>query len=61
MKDNYASFGKNNTIVVVPTYNEIENITNIVQTVLWLNRPFDILIVDNNSLTAVVRWLTNWL
>jgi dolichol-phosphate mannosyltransferase len=36
-------------IVIIPTYNEIENIESIVRAVLSLNKPFDILIVDDNS------------
>ncbi len=37
------------SIVIIPTYNEIENIENIVRTVFLLNKSFDILIVDDNS------------
>ena len=36
-------------IVIIPTYNEIENIESIVRAVLSLHKPFDILIVDDNS------------
>src|SRR5690606_2423753 len=36
-------------IVIIPTYNEIENIENIVTAVLSLPKAFDILIVDDNS------------
>ncbi len=36
-------------IVIIPTFNEIENIENIVQTVLNLPSLFDVLIVDDNS------------
>jgi dolichol-phosphate mannosyltransferase len=36
-------------IVIIPTYNEIENIESIVRAVFSLHRPFDILIVDDNS------------
>ncbi|MBN1163422.1 MAG: polyprenol monophosphomannose synthase [Candidatus Krumholzibacteriota bacterium] len=37
------------TLVVVPTYNEKENIENIIRTVLGLAEEIDILIVDDNS------------
>ena len=37
------------SIVIIPTYNEIENIENIVHAVFSLNKSFDILIVDDNS------------
>lgn len=36
-------------IVIIPTYNEIENIESIVRAVLSLHKAFDILVVDDNS------------
>jgi len=36
-------------IVVIPTYNEIENIENLLRTVLTLPKKFDVLVVDDNS------------
>lgn len=39
----------NNCIVIIPTYNEIENIESIIRTVLSQHKPFHILIVDDNS------------
>lgn len=36
-------------VVVVPTYNEIENIARLLRTVFSLQREFHILIVDDNS------------
>jgi len=36
-------------IVIIPTYNEIENIESIVRAVLSLHKSFHILIVDDNS------------
>ena len=36
-------------IVIVPTYNEIENIEAIVRKVMSLDEPFDILVVDDGS------------
>ncbi len=36
-------------IVIIPTYNEIENVERIVKNVLSLQRDFDIVIVDDNS------------
>lgn len=36
-------------IVIIPTYNEIENIENIIRAVFSLNKIFHILIVDDNS------------
>ncbi|QAA83246.1 polyprenol monophosphomannose synthase [Aequorivita sp. H23M31] len=36
-------------VVVVPTYNEIENIERLLRTVFSLQREFHILIVDDNS------------
>ncbi|QKX04426.1 polyprenol monophosphomannose synthase [Aquimarina sp. TRL1] len=36
-------------IVIIPTYNEIENVERIIRNVFSLQRRFDILIVDDNS------------
>jgi dolichol-phosphate mannosyltransferase len=36
-------------IVIIPTYNEKENIEAIIRKVFSLTVPFDILIVDDNS------------
>lgn len=36
-------------IVVIPTFNEIENIESIVEAVILLPQNFDILVVDDNS------------
>jgi len=37
------------SVVIIPTYNEKENIEKIIRTVCSLSRPFDILIIDDNS------------
>lgn len=39
----------NDSIVIIPTYNEKENIESILEAVFSLPQPFDILIVDDNS------------
>lgn len=36
-------------IVIIPTYNEIENIESIIRAVFALPKPFHLLIVDDNS------------
>ncbi|MCM1319090.1 MAG: polyprenol monophosphomannose synthase [Muribaculaceae bacterium] len=36
-------------LVIIPTYNEIENISKIIEAVLGLSVPFDILIIDDGS------------
>lgn len=36
-------------VVVIPTFNEIENIEAIIRKVFSLNHPFDVLIVDDGS------------
>jgi dolichol-phosphate mannosyltransferase len=38
-----------NSIVIIPTYNEIENIESIIRAVFSLRKSFDILVVDDNS------------
>jgi dolichol-phosphate mannosyltransferase len=37
-------------LVIIPTYNEIENISNVLDKVLNLKILFNVLIVDDNSL-----------
>jgi dolichol-phosphate mannosyltransferase len=39
----------NNGLVIIPTYNEIENVESIIRAVFALNNKFHILIVDDNS------------
>ena len=36
-------------LVIIPTYNEIENIADIVRAILRLTNNFDVLVVDDNS------------
>ena len=44
-----------NAIVIIPTYNEIENIENILRATFSLDKKFHVLVVDDNSpdLTAL--------
>ncbi len=44
-----CTFAMNDGIVIIPTFNEIENIETIVRTVFSLHKAFDVLIVDDNS------------
>lgn len=36
-------------LVIIPTYNEIENITAIIEAIFSLDKSFEILVVDDNS------------
>lgn len=36
-------------LVIIPTYNEIENISNIIDAVMKLENGFDVLVIDDNS------------
>ena len=38
-----------NALVIIPTYNELENIKQIVEAVLSLPKDFDLLVVDDGS------------
>lgn len=40
---------KADSVVIIPTYNEKENIRNIIAAVLDLDVPFDVLIIDDHS------------
>ena len=39
----------NDCLVIIPTYNEKENVVNMLETVMSLVYPFDVLIVDDGS------------
>ena len=41
--------GMTEGLVIIPTYNEIENIEAIIRAVFELPRPYDVLIVDDDS------------
>ena len=48
-------------LIIIPTYNEIENIERLVRNIFTLQREFDILVVDDNSpdhTALVVKSLT---
>ena len=36
-------------LVIIPTFNEKENITHIIEAIFQLPLPFDVLVVDDNS------------
>jgi dolichol-phosphate mannosyltransferase len=40
---------KNNTLIVIPTYNEIDNLEPLIRDILAQNCKVDILVVDDNS------------
>ena len=45
----------NDGIIIIPTYNEIENIESIIRAILSLHKPFHILVVDDNSPDGTAR------
>ena len=40
---------KSDSVVIIPTYNEKENIRNIINAVFELPHSFDVLVIDDNS------------
>ena len=40
---------KSDSIIIIPTYNEKENIENIIRAVFGLEKYFHILIIEDNS------------
>jgi len=46
-------------IVIIPTYNEIENIESIVTAVFALSTPFHVLIIDDNSPDGTAEVVVN--
>ncbi|MEG1763445.1 MAG: glycosyltransferase, partial [Bacteroidales bacterium] len=50
----------NDTLVIIPTYNEKENIEKIIRKVFSLAKSFDVLVVEDNSpdgTAAIVKHL----
>ena len=50
----------NEKLVIIPTYNEIENINLIIPAVLELEMNFHVLIVDDNSPDGTAEEVKNW-
>ncbi len=44
-----ATTGRSDSLVIIPTYNEKENVAAIIAAVFDLPVPFDILVIDDNS------------
>lgn len=44
-----SDVAKSDSVVIIPTYNEKENIANIIHAVIDLDHQFDILVIDDNS------------
>ena len=42
-------YGMQDAIVIIPTYNELENIEDVIRAVFSQDKAFDILVVDDNS------------
>ena len=40
---------KSDSVIIIPTYNEKENIEKMIRTLLALEHPFDVLVVDDGS------------
>ena len=38
-----------NTIIIIPTYNELENVQRMADAIMKLPHPFDVLFIDDNS------------
>ena len=47
----------NDSLVIIPTYNEKENVVNMLETVMSLEYPFDVLIVDDGSPDGTGRFV----
>jgi len=57
---NLISCSVSDSIIIIPTYNEKENIEKMIRKVFSLEKPFDILIIEDNSpdgTAAIVRSL----
>ena len=47
------------SLVIIPTYNEMDNIVDIVDQVFQLEKPFNILVVDDNSPDGTAKIVEN--
>lgn len=59
---NTLAIMKSDSIVIIPTYNEKENIEKIIRAVLGLEKPFNILVIDDGSpdgTAGIVKELMN--
>jgi len=50
---------KSDSIVIIPTYNEKENVRNIIHAVFGLEKSFDILIIDDGSPDGTAQIVKN--
>jgi len=48
-------------LIIIPTYIEKENIENIIRAIFSLEKPFDILVVDDNSPDGTAKIVSNLL
>lgn len=49
MESSKESTGHSDSVVIIPTYNEKENVSAIIDAVMALSHNFDVLIIDDNS------------
>ena len=54
----FYSQSMENTLIIVPTYNEIENIESIIEAVFENNLPLDVLVVDDKSPDGTADFVT---
>ena len=50
----------NNNIIVIPTYNEVNNISMLIENIIDLNISLDILFVDDNSVDGTREKIINF-
>ena len=51
----------NDCVVIIPTYNEKENIEDIIQAVFAVSMPFDIIVIDDNSPDGTAGLVKNFI
>lgn len=47
-------------LVVIPTYNEIDNIQKLIPRIMQLQHDFDVLVVDDNSPDGTAGWVDSY-
>ena len=57
--NNNTAANSDRCLVIIPTYNEKENIENIIRYVFGLSHPFDILVIDDGSPDGTAQIVKN--
>jgi len=46
-------------LVIIPTYNEIENISTVISRILSIRKDIEVLVIDDNSIDCTSVYVSN--